>query len=212
MTLATLSILTAPTMVWAASSNDSGYEEVSYDDLLTEISAKQKRVTLDKTSSLDDVRLHAGLGYVNSFSNLSANGKNYSRHANGIQLSLGMDLFSPEWYSEGIFRNYGTTTSGSEDLSIRDLEIKIGYTNKLEGVWNYSLSTGLSNRFLKFSDPTNNVNVDETTPSFVISAGFAAQVHKRLSLGAEMSAHTPMINKSVDKNSIDIAFRLTTSL
>ncbi|MNJ98536.1 hypothetical protein D3C87_163030 [compost metagenome] len=208
--LVSLSLLSAPALVWAA--QDSSYEEVSYDDLLNELSAKQKKITKESASSFDDVRLHAGIGYVNAFTNLATNNKNFNRHASGIQLSLGMDLFSPQWYSEGVFRNYGTTTEGSEDLSIKELDIKIGYTDKLESIWNYTLSAGLSNRFLKFKDSTKGISVDETTPSFVISSGFMAQVHKRLSLGAELSARTAMINKSADKNSVDFAFRLTTSL
>lgn len=206
-------VLSTPTLVWAANYGaDSGYEEVSYDELLNELSAKKKRVTQEQTQSSEMPQMQAGLGYVNSFTNLGKDNKNYNRHASGIQLSAGVSLFSANWYSEGIFRNYGTTTSGSEDLSIREIEARLGYTNKLEGVWNYTLAAGLSNRFLKFSDPTNGVNIDETTPSLVISTGFFAQVHRRLSLGAEISARSPMMNKSADKSSVDLAFRMTTSL
>lgn len=208
--LVSFSLALAPSLVWAA--QDGSYEEVSYDDLVNELNAKQKRITNESVSAFDDVRLHAGIGYVNAFTSLSANSKNYGRHASGIQLSLGMDLFSENWYAEGIFRNYGSTDQGSETLNIKDLDIKIGYTDKLQGIWNYTLSTGLSNRFLKFQDSSKNVSVDETTPSFVVSTGLMAQVHKRLSLGAEMSARTAMINQSHDKNSIDFAIRLTTSL
>ena len=207
-------VFSTQTLVWAAPSYDNGgYEEVSYDELLNEISAKKKRLAAGDTREANEPpRLHAGLGYVNSFTNLSANRKNYNRHASGIQVSLGADLSSPNWIAEGIFRNFGTSSSGSEDFSIRDIEGRVAYTDKLEGVWHYNLGAGLSNRFLKFSDSTSGVNVDETTPSFVISTGFSAKVHKRLSLGAELSARTPMSNNSADKSSVDVAFRLTTSL
>lgn len=210
--LITLSLFTVPTFVQAANKYD-GYEEVSYDDLLNELNAKKSSFERkQKDTSLENVRLHAGVGYANSFSNISAQRKNFNRHANGIQLSLGMDLFSPNWYSEGIFRNYGLTTSGSEELTLREFDLKMGYTNKLESIWSYTLSTGLSNRFLKFSDPTQNIDVDVTTPSMVVSTGFKAQVHNNISLGAELSARTALIDNTADKNSFDFAFRINTSL
>ncbi len=209
-TLITLSLFTLPTLVQAASSSD--YEEVSYDDLLNELSAKKQTLVRSNTSSFDDTRIHAGVGYVNAFTNISASGQNFNRHANGIQLSVGMDLFTPEWYSEAVLRNYGVSTSGSEEFTLREVDLKIGYTNKLEGIWNYTLSSGLSNRFMKFSDSAKGISVDDTTPSLVVSTGFLAQVHKNLSIGGEVSARSAMVNRTSDKNSFDFAIRINTSL
>ncbi|KYG64286.1 hypothetical protein AZI87_13700 [Bdellovibrio bacteriovorus] len=208
--LIVFSVFSSSTLVQAASSSD--YEEVSYDQLLDELSSKKNVMAAKQTSSFDDVRLHAGIGYVNTFTNIATQNKNFNRHASGIQLSMGMDLFSPNWYSEGVFRNYGVTSSGAEELSLKEFDLKMGYTNKLESIWNYSLSAGLSNRFMRFTDPTRNIDVNDTTPSLVVSSGFAAQVHKNLSLGAELSARSAMVNRTADKNSFDFAFRLTTSL
>lgn len=212
--LVLLPFMTLPTLVQAAAGSGTadGYEEVSYDDLLNELSAKKRNIAKDQVSSFDEVRLHAGIGYVNGFTNISAASSNFNRHANGIQLSLGMDLFSPNWYTEGVFKNYGVTSSGSEEMTLRELDLKIGFTNKLESIWSYSISSGLSNRFLQFSDSAKNISVDDTTPSLIISTGVSAQIHRNLSIGAEVSGHTAMVNKTADKNSFDFAFRLSTSL
>ncbi len=199
-----------PTLVQGAPAG-SEYEEVSYEDLLNELSAK-KRSASRPSDSLENVRLHAGIGYTNSFTNISANKQNYNRHTNGIQLSVGMDLFSPNWYSEGVFKNYGVSGTGNEELSLRELDLKIGYTNTLESIWSYTISSGLSNRFLRFTDSAQGVSVNETTPSLIISTGFNARIHKHISLGAEVSAHSAMVSSTADKNSFDFAFRLTTSL
>ncbi len=190
----------------------SDYEEVSYDDLLTELSAKRRTLTNTQTSSFDTVRIHAGVGYANSFTNISAQKQNFNRHATGIQVSLGMDLFSPNWYAEGVLRNFGVTTIGDEELDLRELDLKLGYTNKLESIWSFTLSTGLANRFLRFSDPTRNIDVNSTTPSVIVSTGFFAQVHKNISFGAEVSGHSAVISRTADKSSFDFAFRINTSL
>lgn len=205
----------APTLVQAEDRGHNGdqeYQEVSYDDLLNELNSKKKNLTQKQTSSFDEIRLHAGIGYTNSFTNITAQQQNFNRHVTGIQLSMGMDLFSPNWYSEGVFKNFGLTSYGSEEMTLREFDLKLGYTNKLENIWNYSISSGLSNRFLKFSDPSKYIDVDNTTPSLIISTGFQAQVHRNLSLGAEVSAHTAIISRTADKSSFDFAFRLTTSL
>lgn len=190
----------------------SDYEEVSYDDLLTELSAKRRTLTNTQTSSFDTVRIHAGVGYANSFTNISAQKQNFNRHATGIQVSLGMDLFSPNWYAEGVLRNFGVTTIGDEELDLRELDLKLGYTNKLENIWSFTLSTGLANRFLRFSDATKNIDVNSTTPSVIVSTGFFAQVHKNISFGAEVSGHSAVISRTADKSSFDFAFRINTSL
>ncbi|MGZ3768022.1 MAG: hypothetical protein ACXVCP_05255 [Bdellovibrio sp.] len=203
--------LFTPTLVQAFN-NPTDYEEVSYDDLLNELKVKKNNIKKEETSSFDEIRLHAGIGYANCFTNIAAQNQNFNRHATGIQLSMGMDLFSPNWYSEGVFKNYGVTSNGNEEMTLREFDLKLGYTDKLESIWSYSLSSGLSNRFLRFTDPSRGINVDSTTPSLIVSTGFNAQIHKNLSIGAEVSAHSAIISRTADKNSFDFAFRLTTSM
>lgn len=212
LVLVASSFFTLSTLVQAATDGRGDYQEVSYDDLVNELNAKKRTLVKKDRSDLEDVRLHAGIGYANSFTNIATQKQNFNRHAAGIQLSVGMDLFSPNWYSEGVFRNYGQNSSGSEEFSLREIDLKIGYTGKLESIWSYTLSSGLSNRFLKFSDAATGISVDETTPSLVISTGFMGQIHKNLSLGAEVGARSAVVNRTADKNSFDFAFRLTTSL
>ncbi|AHI05575.1 hypothetical protein BDW_05335 [Bdellovibrio bacteriovorus W] len=209
--LALLFTLSAGTMVHAASSD---YEEVSYEDLLKELDQKknQMRSSIRTNDSLDAVKMHVGVGFANSFTNISADKSNFNRHASGVQVSLGMDLMTPEWFTEGVFRNYGVNTSGNEELSLKELELKLGYTNYLEGIWKYSLSAGISNRFMKFSDDTRGISVNDTTPSLVVGTGFNAQINRFISLGAEVSARTALVDRTADKNSFDLIFKLNTTL
>ena len=207
-----------PTLVWAetynppVSSDSNDYQEVTYDDLVNELSAKKKALVKKEKSPFDDVGLHAGVGYANSLTNLSTHGESLTRDAAGVEVSVGMDLFSPNWYAEGLFRNYGVNTSGNESMTLREFDLEIGYTDKLEGIWSYDLSTGLANRFLSYSDSSKNISVDEVSPNFIVSTGLRAQLIKNLSLGANVSAATAMIGSTADKNSFDFAFRLNMSL
>ncbi len=188
------------------------YQEVSYDDLLNELTAKKTNLLSPTTSSFDETRIHAGIGYVNTFTNISTQQQNFNRYANGIQLSVGMDLFSQQWYSEGTFRNYGMTSTGAEEMTLKDIDLRVGYRQKLERIWDYTLSAGLSNRFLSFSDPNKSISVNENTPSLIVSTGFLAQLHKNISIGGEIGARSALVSKAADRNSFDLIFRMVTSL
>ncbi len=208
-----LALTAAPTLVEAQTSSEGkDYQEVSYDDLLTELSSKKAAFKKQTPSPLDTVKIHAGLGYVNSFSNFRVNNENMSRYQNGMQLSLGIDLFSPDWFSEGVFRNYGVTTDGSEDISLKEFDLRLGFKNPIRSIWSYSLATGLANRFLKITDSSRGISTDDTTPSMMMSGGFYANPTKNISFGIELNARTPFVSSTADKNSYDFALRITTSL
>lgn len=204
-------LVSTPTFSKAASGAE--YEEVSYEQLVEEYQANQRSTYKQQqtASEFDNVRLHAGIGYINSFMNVVPAGSEVTEHSSGIQLSLGIDLFSPHWYSEGVFKNYGINTQGTRELRLREFDLKIGYTNTLKSVWSYSLSTGLSNRYLELKDPTRAINLNEKTPSLMIATGLKAQLNEYLSLGAEISAHSAL-TETADRNSMDLALRLTTTL
>lgn len=201
-------LLTQPTMVLA-----KDYEEVSYDELVNELHSKSRRQQLRVAhDDFDDVRILAGVGLVTGFTNISAQQQNFNRHASGIQLALGMELFSPNWYSEGVFRNFGTSNNGDEELSLRDIDLKVGFKSDVERIYSYNIAAGLSNRFMKFSKTQGQISVNETTPSMVIASGIQAHLNRTVSLGVELSARSSLANQSSDKHSLDFAFRINTAL
>ncbi|MEK2690638.1 hypothetical protein [Bdellovibrio sp. GT3] len=197
------------TMVWAASGSE--YKEVSYDDLVNELSQKKSSFEQVKKDA-NGPQSHIGIGYVNGFTNISTEGESFNRRTTGVQLSAGRDLGSRQTYAEAIFRNYGSNDSFNDEFSLRELEGKVGYTNQIEGLWNYSISGGLSARMMKYVNSSKDLHVDETTPAVVVSSGIFAQLSKHISIGVEGSARTALVNKPSDKDSFDFAFRLNTSL
>lgn len=199
-------LLTTPTIVLAAE-----YEEVSYDELVTELHNKTRAQKTSIRDDFDDVRILAGIGFVTGFTNISTAQQNFTRSASGIQLALGMELFSPNWYSEGVFKNFGTQNNGDEELSLRDIDLKIGFKSDVQRSYSYNIAAGISNRFMTFSKGLH-ISAKETTPAMMIASGLQAHIHKNISVGVELSARSSFVNSSADKNSVDLAFRLNTSL
>ncbi len=186
------------------------YEEVSYEDLLNRISNKKTYLKKETASPFDDVSIHVGLGYVTSFAQASVQGNSISDQYTGLQLSLGINLFSPHWYSEAAWRNYGFHKQLTQETGLRELDFKIGYQSELNTQWKYRLGTGLSTRFMHYSDTAKNINIDATTPALVGSFGMMASMNEVISIGAEASFRSPLVS-STDKGSWDLSLQTIAS-
>jgi hypothetical protein len=191
----------------------SDYEEVGYEDLVRQISAKKKSYeTKPEVQPFDQVMIHAGLGYVNSFSEMVVNNRNVQRYQNGMELSVGVDLFSDQWFAESSFRNFGVTNYGSEELILKELDLKIGYKNHLQKPFMFRIEGGLANRYLHISDSVQNYGADDTTPMLMGQAGLAAQLSPNISLGLDFSAKSTLVTHTADKSAFDFTFGIKASL
>jgi len=199
-----------PSQSPARSAEDPEYEEVSYDDLLQRISHKKTYLKQESASPFDDVLIHVGLGYVTAFSQTSIQGNNLSNQFSGLQLSLGINLFSPHWYSEAAWRNYGVQNHFTQETGLRELDFRLGYQDALNGQWNYRLGTGLATRFFHYSDTAKDINIDATTPAMMINFGLFAKMSEFVSLGAEASFRSPLVSSN-DKGSWDLSLQTLTS-
>jgi hypothetical protein len=191
----------------------SDYEEVSYDDLLKQISAKKKSIERGPEKNLfEEVKIHAGLGYVNSFSEMVIADKTTQKYQNGMQISLGVDLFSENWFGETSFRNFGLTKSGSEDMFLKELDLKLGYKAEIKKPLSFKITGGLSNRYLTINDSEKDVYIDDTTPMIMGSAGIFANISPVINMGLDFSARSALVSRTADKSSFDFTFNIGASL
>lgn len=195
-----------------AAALDENYREVSYEDLLQEINSKKVNIVRDQRNPFDNIMVHAGLGYVNSYSNFRTASGNLDRYQNGIQLSVGVDLFSEHWFGEGAFRNFGLTKTGNEELYTKEIDLKAGYQDKLQDLWNWTASAGLATRYVTIQDFSAGVNIDDTTPSAIGSLGIKGQLNKFLSIGVETSVRSSLIQRTSDRYGMDLTFKLQGSM
>lgn len=198
------------TKVQAKENNE--YTELTYDELLQELQSKHRSLHQKSYSSFDDIKIYAGLGYINALSTIKHNQSDIYRYQNGVQLSLGVDLFSRNWYAEGVFRNFGLTNYGFEELSLKEIDLKIGHQALISGAWFYTLGGGLTNRYLHYSDPLHKFSSDVSTPFITLSTGAFLQLNSNLSFGIEINTKAALVGRTIDKNSNDFTLRMTTSL
>lgn len=188
------------------------YEEMTYDQLLGEIQSKKKVIIQQIKSPFDEVKIHAGMGYINSLTQLLVRNDPMQRYQNGLQLMAGIDLFSPDVYAEGIFRNFGETRSATEALTLRELDFKIGYKKHLDAMWTYKISTGLANRYINFENTFQHWSQDSITPSFLGAMGMSAKISNNLYFTVEASGRSALVSNTIDKSSMDVTLQLQTEL
>lgn len=213
--ISTFGFLVASPSVQASSGSSQTtetYEEISYEDLVERLSAKKEAYQAPTDDPFLSVQVHAGIGFVNSFSYFRIQGKDYSRYQNGIQLAVGMDLFSPLWFAESSFRNYGLTENGSEQWTLREFDIRIGYKEQISGPWGYRMFTGVANRFFDMKDPVRGISESAQTPSLLVGLGIQAQIHPRLQFGFDINGKNSLIGNTEDRGSFDMVMKLSASM
>lgn len=182
------------------------YEEVSYDQLLDQLSQKKKQVYHNANDPFDSIMIHAGFGLIGGVNNISDGYK----YQNGFQLSVGIDLFSPLWATEGVIRNFGTAKSGTESRTIKEFDLKVLHKQKISGQIGYRVGGGLGTRYLKINDDANGVYINDSTPTMLLFGGIDGYVSKNFSLGLELGARNAMVSNTADKNSMDATVRMDT--
>jgi hypothetical protein len=207
----TLMFSLAPTMVWAYSGNiEEGYQEVSYDDLVSELNSK--KVAGVPKLKLPQQAVYLGVGYVHTYSQMTLKKDTSMRSQNGLQLSATMNLDSPNLYAEGLFRSFSGSSITNENLQVYQFDTRLGYVNELKAPWKYNLFTGFVGRFIDAQNSEKNYAVNEFTPSFTAGFGGIAEIHRNLRLGIEVGGRTSILGKNTDRDSVDFAIRLDTSL
>jgi hypothetical protein len=200
-------LVLASTFVQAA----TDYEEVSYDDLVNQINKRKNSVIENANDPLDQLKIHAGLGLITSANNFnSGKGNDKVNYQNGFQLSLGIDLFSPNWAAESVLRNFGQARSGTESRSLREFDLKLLHRDLISSAAGYRLGAGIGNRFLKVEDESNGLSVNDNTPTALVFGGLEAFLKKNLSVGIEAGLRSSMVNSTADKSAMDLTVRLDT--
>ncbi|MGE0632841.1 MAG: hypothetical protein AB7O96_10550 [Pseudobdellovibrionaceae bacterium] len=195
--------LNVPTLAQAA---DSDYEEISYENLLNQLSIKKPKTPT--RSVIDDTKIHAGIGYIGSTVGLRIGNHEFYRFQDGLQLNLGMDLFSPHWGAELAFRNFGQNKSRKDTLALREFDLKIYKQGENSAGVGYRIGGGLASRYLKFESEEGTIR--ESTPSSILFAALTTQVTEQVNFVLEGSYRASLVGETIDKRGADFGLLFDT--
>ncbi len=154
-------------------------------------------------------RAHLGLGLTQTFYDADAPGVSSSmQNQGGLLINLGVDVFSTSWGLEGSYSNFGTLQTSNTSMRLREFNLKALYKPTINKVWNMRMGLGFSSRFLDIANTLQ--NREYRTPSGVFTFGIDSYLNSFISVGADINFKTAMITDTIDKNSVDLAFRVDT--
>ncbi len=182
-------------------------EEYSYEELLDKIKTKQRKY-IKKTESTpwDQIYIYPSFAVIQSYTKI-ASGTAPNFYHSGLQISLGMDLFSEHWFSETAFRNFGASKSESKELFLKELDFKIGHKNYLSETVEYRLSLGVSTRTIRISDDLVGLHQESKNPALISSIGLLSSLPSSpLLLGLELNYRSLLVANDFDKGSMGLNF------
>lgn len=201
------------TCLSATSQAQSYYDEEEgwdYDSLIKKLSSPEVSSTSYK-DPFEDVKIHAGVGFTNTISTLYySNGDKTNTAQRGVQVSLGIDLFSKTWLAEGTFRNFGETKYDNSFVSLKEFDLKLIYQTRFAPTWGFRLGGGLAARYLDVNYVGSEGKFSEQydIPASVIQTGLMTYLTKGLSLGTDISLRNALIDETPEKTAFDFTLRL----
>ncbi len=197
-------------LVFCLSAN-ANYE--SYDEIVTKLSSYESVERDPNPAYRSDIRTfsraHIGLGIAQTFFDADAAALDSSmQNQGGLLINVGVDVLNQHWGLEGSYTNFGTQNTSGSEIKLREFAIKGLYKPSLNKTWSLRLGLGVSSRFLDINNPSTNEAYK--TPSGLFLFGVDSYISKFISVGADLNFKTAMIDDTIDKNSVDLAFRVDT--
>lgn len=179
--------------------------QVSTSDATT-TKARQPKPTAE--DPFENVWMHAGAGYVQVVQSIALpDGATAYLNQKGVQASLGIDLFSPNWSAEGTVRSFNDNDDKTTQVSLKEFELKMFFKDRFTRAVGYHVGGGISGRYMTLA-AAGQATVDYTTPSTVGTVGIDLFLTDRFSVGADVSGRSAMISDTLDRGSLDGTLRL----
>ena len=194
----------------AFSEVDSSY--LGYDQIVNNLSRSTSRIPQDGYDPLESIQMHTGLGFATSYVSIDApRAKINSAFLKGVQLSFGIDLFSPIWAAEGSMRSFGVETlEDKSEVSLKEFDLRLLFKRKFTPSFGMKVGAGMAARYLNFNyyKGTQFIRIKETTPSSLFSGSIEAFITPSLSVGGEVVYRSALIGDTIDKRALDTNIRV----
>ncbi|MCK6599473.1 MAG: hypothetical protein L6Q37_13995 [Bdellovibrionaceae bacterium] len=181
--------------------------ELTYDQLLERIKNKQKKIVQTTApTAWDQINIYPSFAFIQTMTQVQ-NTSHSSYFQKGLQIGIGMELFSSNWFSETAYRNFGITKNQADELYLKELDFKVGYKNLLGNALEFRLSSGVSTRNFRLSNEETGFHFESKNPALLLSCGIFSNTHQSpLLLGLEANVRNVLIANEIDKGSFGLNF------
>lgn len=196
---------TTTTFAYDADESFDSYED--YDSIVGDLSSSTSVSNGDELLNLDKMKLHAGFGFNNTIMDLKSKPNSpESITLQGFQISLGIDLFSPNTITEVGLINYNSEFKENNTYKLREFDIKTYYRHHLNSIIGLRGGAGLGIRYIDIDSPTG--SIEYTNPVAQILVGGEAKLGRKLSFITELSYKKSMTSDAPENAATDLTFRV----
>lgn len=181
--------------------------EVTYDELIEKIRSKQRNYTQKRAATAwDQVAIYPSFAFIQTMTQVRTDSKE-DYFQKGLQIAIGMELFTPYWFSEAAYRNFGVTKSKAHELSLKELDFKVGHKNLLSDYMEFRASLGVSTRQFRLTNEETGLHSEEKNPALISAVGlFTNTQNSPVMLGAELNYRSLLVSSQTDKGSLGLNF------
>ena len=187
----------------------------NYDSIIKDLSKVQSpaksRAKIRRAStseSFENTTIHAGVAYANMFQTLDLPNRKIYVGQSGVQVSLGIDLFSEHISSEGTLMSFGDQNYEGSTVSVKEFDLMFYGKGILTQGIRGKIGGGIAGRYLTLTK--NGVPTQYSTPNSILSLGADYYFADALSLGGEISMRNAMTGETIDERSYTMLLRLDT--
>lgn len=199
-----------PSFSFAATDLDDS-DMIGYEQIVKELSGPSSSGrTTGSARNVEDpfanIMIHAGVGMVTTFGQAHAPQGSINYNQSGIQATLGIDLFNPNWIAEGSARSFAKSEYDQAHVALREFDIKFLYKDSITKGIGYRLGAGVAARYMAID--LAGVHTEYTTPASLFGAGLDLNFTKHVSAGIDVSSRNALVAETGDRNSMDATVRL----
>lgn len=199
--------------IYASTSEEDlmGYDSIVKDLIQTNTQNRaklRKQIEPRTPDSIDNSVIHAGVAFANMFETIDYNNEHYFLNQGGVQISLGIDLFSEHISAEGTMASFGEYNYDGVQISAKEFSLNFIAKEKLSNQLQLRGGMGITGRYLSVISKGN--QSDYSTPSSIFLIGGDYYVSNSLSLGTELAMKNAITGETIDTRSYSMLIRLDT--
>ena len=191
-----------------SSSQGRGYE-MTYEDLVQELSAKKKHATDTPSAAMGFEKIQAIFGYSFSSMDLNLPSGASSFNFNGIDVRANGQLANSSWQIEGGLKNYARISNGEKSAEARILTTALKNQGYLNSNLQYVVGIAGSFHWINARDLMKTKN--ELDLSANVAVGVRGPLSNQLSWGVDLNAYSPVSGRLL-KGGFDATLLLSSVL
>lgn len=181
-------------------------ESPGYDSIIDELRT-ESTPTPRLVDPFDEIAIHFGFGVAASYTRfVDSQAINSSGFLNGLELNVGLDLFSPQWVAQGTFRDYGKTKLGQTQVGLQEYDLCVLYRPQFATSSRFVLGLGVAARYLTLT--SGDASFRYSTPASLFILGFETSVAKGILLSPQISYRSTMVEDSPDRYAMNTSLTL----